>query len=389
VMFIAPAAEIAAREKEILSARKEVQELAPLRTEYLQVNYAKAADLAALIKSGANSSLLSERGSVAIDERTNTLLLQDTSERLADIRRLVSTLDIPVRQVMIEARIVIVNDDYSRELGVRFGTNAMIKKGGDDGTALIGVPVNTEDPIVISPYPGVVTDPGNATTPPTIVGTPASGDIGPIGAFGLPEDAIDRYLVNLPVANAAGRLALTLLDSDYLVDLELSAAQAEGRGEIISSPRLITANQREATIEQGVEIPYQESSSSGATTTSFKKAVLSLKVTPQITPDNRVILDLTVAKDSVGQLVASATGGFVPSIDTREIVTQVLVNDGQTVVLGGILETERREGEQKVPVLGDVPVLGRLFKSTSKTENKDELLIFVTPRILREGASLY
>jgi type IV pilus assembly protein PilQ len=198
-----------------------------------------------------------------------------------------------------------------------------------------------------------------------------------------------RYLVNLPIANPAGRIALTLIDSDYIVDLELSAAQAEGRGEIISSPRLITANQREATIEQGVEIPYQESSSSGATTTQFKKAVLSLKVTPQITPDNRVILDLTVAKDSVGQLVASATGGFVPSIDTREIVTQVLVNDGQTVVLGGILETERRDAETKVPWLGDVPVLGRLFKTTSKTDNKDKLLIFVTPRILREGANLY
>ena len=380
VMFIAPAAEIAAREKEILAARKEVQELSPLRTEYLQVNYAKAADLAALIKSGQGQSLLSERGSVAIDERTNTLLLQDTNERLSDIRRLVSTLDIPVRQVMIEARIVIVNDDYSRELGVRFGTSAMFKQGGDDGTGLIGTPVNVEDPITISPYPAV----GNPGVP-----TPTAGDVGPLGGLGLPTEAIDRYLVNLPVANAAGRLALTLLDSDYLVDLELSAAQAEGRGEIISSPRLITANQREATIEQGVEIPYQESSSSGATTTSFKKAVLSLKVTPQITPDNRVVLDLTVAKDSVGQLVASATGGFVPSIDTREIVTSVIVNDGQTVVLGGILETERREGEQKVPLLGDVPVLGRLFKSTTKTDNKDELLIFVTPRILREGASLY
>lgn len=369
VMFIAPAAEIAAREREILSARKEVQELSPLRTEYLQVNYAKASDLAALIKSGTNSSLLSERGSVAVDERTNTLLLQDTSERLADIRRLVSTLDIPVRQVMIEARIVIVNDDYSRELGVRFGTTAAFDHGGNDGAGVIGNQnyVREDDEFVISRTP----DGQNTGT-----------------GFELP-DAVDRYMVNLPVANPAGRLALTLLDSDYLVDLELSAAQAEGRGEIISSPRLITANQSEATIEQGVEIPYQESSSSGATTTSFKKAVLSLKVTPQITPDNRVILNLTVSKDSVGQLVASATGGFVPSIDTREIVTTTIVNDGQTVVLGGILETERREGEQKVPLLGDVPVLGRLFKSNTKTDNKDELLIFVTPRILREGASLY
>lgn len=381
VIFIAPASEIAAREKELLSARKEAQELAPLRTEYLQVNYAKAADLATLIKSGAGS-LISDRGSVAIDERTNTLLLQDTAERLADIRRLVSTLDIPVKQVMIEARIVIVSDDYRRDLGVRFGANAAFSQGGSDGLGLLGGPLNGDDGVGISPFPVLQGDNGP-------IGTPTNGTEGQLGGFILPERANDRYLVNLPASNPAGRLALALLDSDYLVDLELSAAQAEGRGEIISSPRLITANQREATIEQGVEIPYQESSSSGATTTQFKKAVLSLKVTPQITPDNRVILDLTVSKDSVGQLVASATGGFVPSIDTREIVTQVLVNDGQTVVLGGILETERRDAENKVPYLGDIPVLGRLFKQTTTTDNKDELLIFVTPRILREGSSLY
>ncbi|MGH8177006.1 MAG: type IV pilus secretin PilQ [Steroidobacter sp.] len=368
VMFIAPAAEIAAREKELLAARQQVQELSPLRTDYLQINYAKASDLAALIKSSAGGSLLSERGGVAIDERTNTLLLQDTSERLADIRRLVSTLDIPVRQVQIEARIVIVNDDFSRELGVRFGATAVLDHGGSDGRGIVGTPgfVTEDDEIGLSDQPGIDFPSG----------------------FALPDQA-ERYLVNLPVANPAGRIAMTLLDSDYIVDLELSAAQAEGRGEIISSPRLVTANQREATIEQGVEIPYQESSSSGATTTSFKKAVLSLKVTPQITPDNRVILDLTVAKDSVGQLVASATGGFVPSIDTREITTQVLVNDGQTVVLGGILETERRDSERKVPLLGDIPVLGYLFKTRTHSDNKDELLIFVTPRILREGANLY
>lgn len=382
VIFIAPANEIAAREKELLTARKEAQELSPVRTEYLQVNYAKAADLATLIKSGAGS-LISERGSVAIDERTNTLLLQDTSERLADIRRLVSTLDIPVKQVMIEARIVIVSDDYSRDLGVRFGANVAFQQGGRDGLGLLGGPLNGEEGVGISPNPVVNDGDGNG------IGTPTDGTNGQLGGFILPENALDRYLVNLPATNPAGRLALALIDSDYLIDLELSAAQAEGRGEIISSPRLITANQREATIEQGVEIPYQESSSSGATTTQFKKAVLSLKVTPQITPDNRVILDLTVSKDSVGQLVASATGGFVPSIDTREIVTQVLVNDGQTVVLGGILETERRDAEKKVPYLGDIPVLGRLFKNNTTTDNKDELLIFVTPRILREGSSLY
>ena len=367
VMLIAPEAELAAREKEVLAARKEVQELAPLRSEFLQVNYAKAGDLAALIKSGNNNSLLSSRGSVAIDERTNTLLIQDTSDRLADIRRLVATLDIPVRQVRIEARIVIVNDDFSRELGVRFGVNATTTNvGGSDGQGFLS-------------NRGL--DAGE-----TAVLFPGTND--PRGGLEIGE-AVDRYMVNLPVANPAGALALTFLDSDFIIDLELSAAQAEGRGEIVSQPTLITANQREATIEQGVEIPYQESSSSGATTTSFKKAVLSLKVTPQITPDNRVILDLTVSKDSVGQEVASATGGFVPSIDTREIVTQVLVNDGQTVVLGGILETERRETEQKVPWLGDIPGLGHLFKSTTKTDNKDELLIFVTPRILREGSNLY
>lgn len=367
VMLVGPAAEIAAREREILAARKEVQELAPLRSEFLQVNYAKAGDLAALIKSGNNNSLLSPRGSVTIDERTNTLLLQDTSDRLADIRRLVATLDIPVRQVRIEARIVIVNDDFSRDLGVRFGVNATTTDvGGSDGQ-------------------GFITNSG-VDAPDTAVLFPGAND--PRGGLEIGE-AIDRYMVNLPVANPAGALALTFLDSDFIVDLELSAAQAEGRGEIVSQPTLVTANQREASIEQGVEIPYQESSSSGATTTTFKKAVLSLKVTPQITPDNRVILDLVVAKDSVGQVVPSATGGFVPSIDTREITTQVLVNDGQTVVLGGILETERRDVEQKVPWLGDIPGLGYLFKSTSKTDNKDELLIFVTPRILREGTNLY
>ncbi|HEY6642994.1 type IV pilus secretin PilQ [Povalibacter sp.] len=367
VMLIGPADEIAAREKQLLAARKEVQELAPLRSEFLQVNYAKAGDLASLIKSGNNNSLLSARGSVAIDERTNTLLLQDTSDRLADIRRLVATLDIPVRQVRIESRIVIVNDEFSRELGVRFGVNATTTNvGGSDGQGFLSNRgLDAGDDVVLFP-----------------------GANDPRGGLEIGE-AIDRYMVNLPVANPAGALALTFLDSDFIVDLELSAAQAEGRGEIVSQPTLVTANQREASIEQGVEVPYQESSSSGATTTSFKKAVLSLKVTPQITPDNRVILDLVVSKDSVGQVVPSATGGFVPSIDTREITTQVLVNDGQTVVLGGILETERRDAESKVPFLGDIPGLGYLFKSTTKTDNKKELLIFVTPRILREGSNLY
>jgi type IV pilus assembly protein PilQ len=373
VIYVAPAEELAAREKQMLESQKAMTELAPVRTEYLQVNYAKASDLAALIKLQGKTSLLSERGSVSIDERTNTLLLQDTPDRLNDIRRLVSTLDIPVKQVLIEARIVIVSDDFSRSLGVRFGGAFVGNYGSNDGLMYVGSNgLNSADgdrgPIISPNGPGGVAIDGNQVATPPVP---------------------DRYLVNLPISNPAARLAMTLLDSDYVVDLEITAAQNEGRGEIVSSPRVITANGKEASIEQGVEIPYQESASSGATTTQFKKAVLSLKVTPQITPDDRIILDLTVNKDSVGQVVPSATGGFVPSIDTREITTQVLVNDGQTVVLGGILETERRDTVNKVPYLGDIPGLGALFRSKQKTDNKKELLIFVTPKILREGADIY
>jgi len=370
VIIVAPADELAAREKADLAARKDIQELAPLRSEYLQVNYAKAADLAELIKS-QGGSLLSSRGSVAVDERTNTLLMQDTVENLANIRRLVGTLDIPVRQVLIEARIVVVNDDFTRELGVRAGFTGIYSNGNNGIWQTSGS--------------AEATDTGLASALDNLAnsGTPYPVEV-PVGA-----GAANRYNVNLPVVNPAGRLAFMVLGSDYIVDLELSAAQAEGRGEIISSPRVITANQREAIIEQGTEIPYQESASSGAATVQFKKAVLALRVTPQITPDNRIILDLNVRKDSVGTVVVSSGGLNVPSIDTRNITTQVLVNDGQTVVLGGILETERRETEKKVPYLGDIPGLGILFKQKSRTDNKDELLIFVTPKILREGVNVY
>jgi type IV pilus assembly protein PilQ len=307
-----------------------------------------------------------------VDERTNTLLLQDSSDRLDDIRRLVGTLDIPIRQVQIEARIVIVNDEFTRELGARVGYTG-VRANGNDGVFATSGTVAATDSVAGSALDNLAGGTG-----------PFPVDI-PTGSAGAPQ----RYNVNLPVASPAGSLAFMILGSDYLVDLEISAAQAEGRGEVISTPRVITANQREASIQQGVEIPYQESASSGAATIQFKEAVLSLKVTPQITPDNRIILDLNVKKDSVGQIIVGGAGQQVPSIDTREITTQVLVNDGQTVVLGGILETERRESEKKVPYLGDVPVLGHLFKSTSRTNNKDELLIFVTPKILREGVSVY
>jgi type IV pilus assembly protein PilQ len=368
VIIVAPQEELAAREKAELAAKKDIQELAPLRAEYLQVNYAKAADMAALIKT-QSGSLLSPRGSVAVDERTNTLLLQDTADRLGDIRRLVATLDIPVRQVLIESRIVVVNDDFERDLGARVGFTQVNANGN-----------------------GIVTTTGTAAGEDTIVGSALATRAGtgtgvqiPTGTGGAPE----RYNVNLPVANPAGSFALGILGNNFLVDLELSAAQAETRAAVVSSPRVVTANQKEASIEQGVEIPYQQSASSGATTISFKKAVLSLKVTPHITPDSRIILDLDVRDDNVGTVVVTSGGVNVPSIDTREITTQVLVNDGQTVVLGGILETTSRDVATKVPWLGDVPVLGNLFKTTSKIDNKDELLIFVTPKIVREGVNVY
>ncbi|HVY64957.1 MAG TPA: type IV pilus secretin PilQ [Gammaproteobacteria bacterium] len=366
VIIVAPAEEIAAREQKALEAVKALETLEPLRSEFIQVNYAKASELANLMKGTGGKSLLSARGSVAIDARTNTLLVSDTASSLENIRRLVTTLDIPVRQVTIETRVVIVNDDYSRQLGVRFGTNVV--KDRNNGSGLMSMTGNGtgSDTIVNSGITNINTN-GNAfpvTLPPIA----------------------NRYNVNLPVASPAGSVALAILDKDYLVDLELTALQAEGEGRVVSTPRIVATNQREARILQGTEIPYQESASSGATTVQFKQAVLSLTVTPQITPDDRIIMDLKITKDSVGQVVATATGGQVPSIDKKELATQVVVNDGETVVLGGVYETELRNTVNKVPVLGDIPGLGYLFRNKSKIDNNKELLIFVTPKILRDGA---
>jgi type IV pilus assembly protein PilQ len=360
VVLIAPAAEIAEREKQDLESQRKVEELSNLRAEFIQVNYAKAADVVALLKSKENS-LLSARGNVTVDARTNTLLVSDTEERLADIRRLVRKLDVPVRQVLIESRIVVAGDDFSRELGARVGYHqARVSPSGQSATLTSG---STEG---IDAIIG-----GFAQTPPV---------------FTIPSP--DRFNVNLPVGQPAGSIAFAVLGSDYIVDLELSAAQAEGRSEVVSSPRVITANQKEASIEAGVEIPYTEASASGAVSVSFKKAVLSLKVTPQITPDDRVIMDLEVKKDTVGQNVPSATGGFIPSIDTREINTQVLVDNGETIVLGGIYETEKGSTVTKVPLLGDIPGLGALFRTSLKTDDKAELLIFVTPKIIKDSVAL-
>ena len=376
VMLVAPSAEISAREKDELEAQQKITELEPTHSELIQINYAKAADIAAFLRakgmpgstaapaSGAaaaapSTSLLSNRGTVTVDERTNSLLVQDTASRLAEIHKMVTQLDIPVRQVLIESRIVIANDDFSRELGTRFGVTNVGKNGNS----------------------GVVSVTGSATGNGTVVDSALSNLNNTGQPFPVTMPSLDNRLnVSLPVASPAGSIGLAILGKNSLVDLELSALQAEGRGEVVSNPRVITANQKEATIEQGVEIPYQEASSSGATSVSFKKATLSLKVTPQITPDDRVIMDLNVTKDSVGTVYAN-----VPSINTRAINTQVLVENGETVVLGGIYEQTHSKDVSKVPLLGDIPYLGALFRHTSQVDNKVELLIFVTPKILKES----
>jgi type IV pilus assembly protein PilQ len=288
-------------------------------------------------------------------------MILDTGDKLDEIRSVITRLDIPVRQVLIESRIVIANDDFSRNLGARFGVTNIQSNGTSGILSTTG------------------TAAGNATTVDSALNNiQSTGSPFPVAVPSLN----DRLNVNLPVVGSAGQVALAILGSDYLIDLELSAMQSEGRGEVVSSPRVVTANQKEARIEQGVELPYREASSSGAVSIAFKKAVLSLSVTPQITPDDRVVMDLKVNKDSVGQIFDN-----VPSINTREVNTQVLVNNGSTVVLGGIFEQTRVDSVTKVPLLGDLPVLGALFRNTTKQDSKAELLIFVTPKILKEGLS--
>lgn len=352
VILVAPSEEIAAREKLELESQRQIEELAPLRSEFVQVNYAKAVDIATLLKAEENS-LLSERGNVTTDPRTNTLLVRDTTEAIDNVRQLVARLDIPIKQVLIESRIVIADDDFSRDLGVRFGFARRRKW-------------NT-------------TDDGDRWA--AIAGGSLSGDLDPLTPV-VGSDG-EGLLVDLGIAQPAGGFALNILGiPDHILSLELQALQIDGRGEVLSNPRVITSNQKEASIEQGTEIAYQEASSSGATSTSFKKAVLSLTVTPQITPDKRIIMDLQVNQDTVGQVF-----GGVPSIDTRSISTQVLVNNGDTVVLGGIFEQTKREDSERVPFFGDLPYLGFLFRTTSILELKSELLIFVTPKILEDAAA--
>ncbi len=353
ILLVAPAEEIATREKQQLESRNQVADLAQLYTEYLQINYAKASEVAALLSS-ESTKLLSPRGAVSVDERTNVLVVKDTADVISSIKRMLDILDIPVKQVVIEARMVTIDDGFDEALGVRWGVTK------NDGH-------------------------GNSTSG-SIAGNDGSGNNNGGSTITRPT-ADDRLNVNLPVTNAAGTLAFQVarLADGTLLDLELSALEKESKAEIIASPRVTTANQKPALIEQGTEIPYVESSSSGATSVTFKKAVLSLKVTPQITPDNRVILDLTVTQDTKGETVPTGTGDAV-SINAQSITTQVLVNNGETLVLGGIYQQTIKSDVTKVPLLGDLPGLGNLFKTRNRINDKSELLIFITPRVLGRTA---
>lgn len=344
ILMVAPAEELAVRESMDLRNQQEVQELAPLYSEYMQINYAKAKDIAELLKS-KDSSLLTERGSVAVDERTNTLLVKDTAETLLAVRRMIDVLDIPIRQVLIESRMVTVKDNVAEDLGIRWG---ITDQQGTKGTS------------------------GSLEGAQNI-------------ANGIVPAISDRLNVNLPAPTNAASIAFHVakLADGTVLDMELSALEQENKGEIIASPRITTSNQKAAYIEQGVEIPYVQAASSGATTVTFKKAVLSLRVTPQITPDNRVILDLEITQDSQGETVDTPTGRAV-AIDTQRIGTQVLVDNGETIVLGGIYQQNLISRVSKVPVLGDIPLVGFLFRNTSDKNERQELLIFVTPKIVTE-----
>ena len=357
VWVVATPDEFLARDTARREAELAQESLAPLQLRRLRINYAAASELAAMI-TGGQSTLLSERGTIQVDERTNTLIAHDTPRRLEQLAQLLAELDLPARQVLIESRVVVANRNYGRNLGLRWGVTGADQRG--EGRAVV--------------FSGT----GEATGRIAASLETSEGERAALTG----SDVADRYSVSLPVAGAAGRFSLALLHPDYLLDLELAAMQAEGQGRLISAPRVLASDQREASIRQGVEIPYQEAASSGATTTHFKHAALGLTVTPRITPNGQVILRLLVTKDSVGKIVATERGGAVPSIDTRRIETEVLVADGQTLVLGGIRETENADTQTSVPWLGSIPGLGRLFRSSISSSNETELLIFVTPTII-------
>nr|WP_315445297.1 type IV pilus secretin PilQ [uncultured Pseudomonas sp.] len=345
VLLVAPADEIAARERQELESQKQIAELAPLRRELLQVNYAKAADIAKLFQSVTSAEAkIDERGSITVDERTNNIIAYQTQDRLDELRRIVAQLDIPVRQVMIEARIVEANVDYDKSLGVRWGGS--IQNKGNWNTS------------------GVSN--GSSTT----IGTPGS-------------TSTNSPFVDMGTVNNTSGIGIAFITDNVLLDLELTAMEKTGNGEIVSQPKVVTSDKETAKILKGTEIPYQEASSSGATSVSFKEASLSLEVTPQITPDNRIIMEVKVTKDEPDYLNKVQD---VPPIKKNEVNAKVLVNDGETIVIGGVFSNTQSKVVDKVPFLGDVPYLGRLFRRDVVSEKKSELLVFLTPRIMNNQA---
>ncbi|WP_226665492.1 type IV pilus secretin PilQ family protein [Microbulbifer aggregans] len=377
VIMVAPAAEIAERERRELETRKQLEELAPLRTEYIQIRYADAGELFTLFAGnragqgglgGGNfaggrpdqgrdqRSILSSRGSAIVDERTNTIILTDTEDKIAQFRDLIDAIDIPIRQVMIEARIVTANTDFLRDLGVQWNYSEDHNIDADK----IGVGSGGQD------SSGVV---GSGTGP----------------NVSSPVSIHDPMLVDLGLSSSAGSVAYAILKDNFYLGLELSALEDVGKAEIVSQPKVVTGDKQEASIRSGVEIPYLEATSSGAASVTFKEAVLLLNVTPQITPDDNIIMNLNIDQNSVGELFTNViTGAQIPAINVNSLQTKVLVSNGETIVLGGIFEAQTLEGETKVPLLGDIPFLGHLFKRTSREEDKRELLIFITPRIMQD-----
>jgi len=353
VLMVGPADQIANRQKIELEANRQVEEFSPLRTEFIQVRYAKATDLLALIS--AESSMLTDRGTASVDVRTNTIIVHDTSSSIESVRRAIKVLDVPVRQVLIEARIVVASTNVGEALGIRWG-------GG------YGVLQNNNNILSAGNNLDTVTRFHNNVVP---------------GGTAEPVVLSDLNVVDLGVASAtASTFAIGIDTADYVLDLELSAMESDGRAEIISQPRVITADGQTARIQAGTEIPYEQASASGATTITFKEAVLKLEVTPQITPDDRILMDLIINKDAIGEIINN-----IPTINTNELETQVLVNNGETIVLGGIFQSEDITTVDKTPFFGDLPVIGRLFRRTTHTEDKSELLIFITPRLVKDVLS--
>jgi len=354
VLLVAPADEIAARERQELEAQKQIAELAPLRRELIQVNYAKASDMAKLFQSVTSAEgATDDRGSITVDDRTNSIIAYQTQDRLDELRRIVAQLDVAVRQVMIEARIVEANVDYDKALGVNWRGASV----GDTSYVISGRGGNRVG------APGYGQNIPNVQNP-----TPSLGNFVDMGAAG-----------------ATSGFGIGFITNNAILDLELSAMEKTGNGEVVSQPKVVTADKETAKILKGSEVPYQEASSSGATSTSFKEAALSLEVTPQITPDNRIIIEVKVTKDAPDFSQAASTGG-VPSISKNEVNAKVLVSDGETIVIGGVFTNTQSKSVDKVPFLGDVPYIGRFFKRDLVQDKKSELLIFLTPRIMNNQA---